>query len=315
MQSIDVIVGSGISAHAFLWTYALALKQGRLDDARRVVWIKSEIVPTCSLTSTSLISSAGLERGVSPLGEQLLDAYQVFESRCANFAAVSKATQTHLAHGDLENFKRRYANAQGECYVIDSHNFLRELSHEAQTILGERLIYKNDTVISWQHDHLVLHSKQKLNFDRCYIALGAGINFLAPVKGSRTVAGHYAWANVDLGQQSFVFSRGPMNLIYRALDKVILLGSVDDKNDQHGWPVIAPRVSELKKSLAQFEFDLPSNLKWQVATGIRHKGVKRRPFWGEIATNLWGTHSLYKNGYTLAFLAADEVISKWCEKN
>lgn len=315
MQSTDVIVGSGISAHAFLWTYALALKQGHLDDARRVVWVKSEIVPTCSLTSTSLISSAGLQRAVSPLGDQLLDAYQIFENSCAHFSSVSKATQTHLPYGDLENFKRRYASTQGECYVVQSQNFLRELSDEAQALLGDRLIHKNDTVISWQNNQLLLHSKEIIKFDRVYLALGAGINFLTSVKGTRTVAGHYAWAKADLGEQSFVFSRGPLNLIYRAFDKVVLLGSVDDKNDQHGWPVIAPRASELKKSLAQFELELPINLKWQVATGIRHKGVKRRPFWGEIAANLWSTHALYKNGYTLAFLAAHEVMAKWSQKN
>lgn len=312
MQSTDVIVGSGISAHAFLWTYALALKQGRLDDARRVVWIKSEIVPTCSLTSTSLISRAGLSAGVSELGDILLNAYELFESYQADFNFCEKAVQKHLPYGDLDNFKRRYGDGENDCYVIRSKKFLLDLAIQARQILGERLLERNGTVCAWDEQQLSLYGDEYLKYGRCFLGLGAGIllGHEAPA-GTRAVSGSYAQSSYDLGDNSFVLSKGPMNFIYRASDRTILLGSIDDKNDRGGWPVSLPRGLALKAALDDFSVTLPRDLRWQVFAGVRHKGQKRRPFWGMIHPNLWTAHSFYKNGYTVAFLAAQATVKAW----
>lgn len=309
--SLDVIVGNGIAAHAFLWTYALKLKEQGLDHTRRVLWIKSKIVPTCSLTSTSLISSAGLQYGVSELGDLLLKSYEEFVSISSNFESISKAKQTHLLSGDLENFNKRYPTTEGECFLVQSKNFLLELETKIKNILGTKLEERIGTVLSWDENLLHLHGNEQIKFDRCFLGLGAGIKLLSKAPNTKSVSGSYAYTFLDLGKDSFVFSKGSENVIYRAADKCLLVGSIDEKDDEFGWPVMAGRGHKLKQALSTFDIDLPNDLDWKVESGVRHKGQKRRPYWGEINPNVFAAHSFYKNGYTLAFLAAKDLTSKW----
>lgn len=303
----DIIVGNGIAAHAFLWTYARKLKMGHLDQARRLIWIKSPIVPTCSLTSTSIVSRAGLQYGVSPLGDELLRSYEIFEQYFGAYAGVSKAVQTHLPYGDLDNFNKRYGEAAGSCFVIASDQFLKQLRKDIASSLSSLLTIIEGTVLQVEQESLVMQDGSSLLFNQCYLCLGAGNVFVTKLERCRSVAGQFAWSEANLGQHSWVRSYGPYNLIYRALDQKLLVGSLDDKEDSLGWPVMAARPSQLKEILSHFKVELPEKLSWTVESGVRHKGPKRRPHWGKISDNVWSTHGLYKNGYSLSFLAADEL--------
>lgn len=300
----DIIVGNGIAAHAFLWTYARKLKMGHLDQARRLIWIKSPLVPTCSLTSTSLVSRAGLQYGVSIFGDQLLQAYEIFEDLCAHLPGVEKAKQAHRRHGDLENFKKRYGDVPGHCYIVENTLFLQTLEAQIKESLGHRLTIKYDTLLDHDDKMVYLHSKENIAFHQLFLMLGAGNKLYAKDPGGKSVVGQYAYALVDLGKESFVISRGPHNLIYRHRDQTLLVGSLDDKDDLLGWPLLAARSHGLKEILKTFDYDLPRNLNWTVVSGVRHKGIKRRPFWGEISKNVYSVHGLYKNGYSLSFLGA-----------
>ena len=304
----DIVIGQGVAAHAFLWTYAEKLKQGHLDQARSIIWIKSPIIPTCSLTSTSLVSSAGLQHGVSQLGDHLLGAYEIFKQHFQNFKGVSVASQKHLPHGDLENFKKRYSDAPESCFVIASHLFLSSLEDQFKKILGHRLMIKSDTLVETKQQEIVLQSGETLAYHQCFLTLGAGNVLLGKTERTKAVTGQYGHAKADLGSSSWVISKGPHNLIYRAIDQTLLVGSLDDKDDQLGWPSVAPRPTQLKAILESFEMDLPKDLAWKVEAGVRHKGQKRQPFWGSVGRNLYSVHGLYKNGYSLAFLAAQELL-------
>lgn len=300
-------MGNGIAAHAFLWTYAKMLKEHHLDVARRVIWLKSEIFPTCSLTSTSLISRAGLQYGVSELGDNLLRSYEIFEENFSHHPCVTKAIQQHIEYGDSDNFKQRYADAPAYCYLIDADSFLQELANDFDHLVE----VKTGTVLAYDSTCLTLHSGERIQFDRCFLGLGACNNLIAPISGTRAVAGQYAQCSVDLGADSFVISKGPHNLLYNAKVHQLMVGSLDDKEDQNGFPVVAARANALKELLSSFNYELPLGLKWHVFSGVRHKGQKRRPYWGNIKGQVDGAHSLYKNGYTLAWLAAQEVAAKW----
>lgn len=300
-------MGNGIAAHAFLWTYAKMLKERRLDVARRVIWLKSEIFPTCSLTSTSLVSRAGLQYGVSELGDNLLRSYEIFENNFSQYASVERAKQTHQPHGDVENFAKRYADAPGFCYLIDSQSFLNSLAEDFKDLVEIKI----GSIIAYEADNLTLHDQSKIKFDRCFLGLGACNNLIAPVSGSRTVSGQYAYCEVDLGTDSFVQSKGPHNLLYNAKIRQLMLGSLDDKDDHQGFPLMASRANALKEMLADFDYGLPGGLNWQIRCGVRHKGQKRRPFWGNMIGNVDGAHSFYKNGYTLAWLAAQDIAKEW----
>ncbi len=303
----DIIVGNGVAAHAFLWTYAQKVKEKSLDLSRRIQWIRSPIIPACSFSSTSIVSKAGLQRGVSLLGDQLLDGFDIFENFFNGYASVENANQTHLPHGDHDNFKKRYGDAPENCYIVHSFNFLSELEKEFTSIFKDKLEAVNETVICENNDSIQLQSRT-LNFDRLFLFLGAGNKLYEKDPGGRAVAGQYAQAKIDLGDKGFVHSKGPHNLIYRSMDKTLLIGSLDDKDDELGWPVMASRSNKLKTILNDFVIDLPKDLKWTVHSGVRHKGIKRQPFWGEVRPNVYSVHGLYKNGYSLSFLAAKELI-------
>ena len=303
----DIIVGSGVAAHAFLWTYAKKVKDNGLDLPRRIQWIKSPIIPTCSFNSTSIISKAGLQRSVSPLGDQLLDGFEVFEKNFKDYDYVETALQKHLPHGDPDNFNKRYSDAPKTCYIVHSTMFLAKLESEFCEIFGNSLELINETVISENHQSIQLQSR-KLHFKRLFLFLGAGNKLYDKDPGGRAVVGQYAEVSTDLGDKGFVRSKGPHNLIYRAMDKTLLVGSLDDKEDELGWPVLGHRSNRLKSFLTEFDITLSDDLIWQVKSGVRHKGIKRQPFWGEVRPNVFSVHGLYKNGYTLAFLAAKELL-------
>ncbi len=306
-QLCDIIVGNGVAAHAFLWTYAKKLKANNLDLPRRIVWIKSPLIPTCSLTSTSIVSRAGLQRNTSPFGDQLIDAYDLFEKNFREFDSVEVASQSHLPHGDLEQFNKRYADAPSSCLIVKSELFLKQLENDFLKVFSSNLEIIHDTVVCENEQSIQLQSGVR-KFNRLFLFLGGGNKLYDHNPGGRAVVGQYAQATIDLGDKGFVQSKGSCNLIYRSMDKTLLVGSLDDKADELGWPVMAPRAKAIQSFLKDFKIDLPSDLAWKVLAGVRHKGVKRLPFWGQVRTNVYSVHGLYKNGYTLAFLGASELL-------
>lgn len=308
-QLCDIVVGNGVAAHAFLWTYAKKLKSHHLDLPRRILWIQSPLVPTCSLTSTSLISCAGLQRQTSPFGDQLIDAYELFENYFSANEFVEQALQTHLPHGDLEQFNRRYPTREQGCFIVHHEQFLQKLREEFMQVFDTGLQVITDSVIGEDVDSILTQSG-RFNFKRLFLFLGAGNIFYDKNPGGRAVVGQYAQAKVDLGDKAFVHTKGHHNVIYRVKDKTVLIGSLDDKDDHLGWPVLAQRPKAIHQLLNGFEIKIPLNLDWKYFSGVRHKGVKRLPYWGEIRPDVYSVHGLYKNGYTLAFLAAKDLLSR-----
>src|SRR5690606_32482606 len=152
-----------------------------------------------------------------------------------------------------------------------SQSFLNSLAEEFK----ETVDVKVGSILSYASDSLTLHDKSTIKFDRCFLGLGACNNSIAPAIGSRTVSGQYAFCDVDLGNDSFGHSKGPHNLLYNAGLKQLMIGSLDDKDDSQGLPLVAPRSNALKEMLNGFEIELPPNPNWQIKCGVRHKGQKR----------------------------------------
>ena len=291
----DVVVGAGIAAHAILWW---GYRNGKFSRTKKILWIKSPAMPICSLSSIGLVSRAGLHLGVSELGDYLVKGYDIFEQNFADHAHVERARQINFSPD------KRYLDAPDFCYLVDSEQFLRALERD----FSDRVTIKTATLLSYDEKNLRFDDGSLLNFERCLLALGASNNLLVPIAGTRTVAGQYAQCALDLGRESFVRSLGPDNLIYSAKLGQLFVGSLDHKDDAQGFPVQAARPNALKKFLAEFEFDLPSNLAWKIHSGVRHKGVRRQPFWGALNPRVDSIHSLYKNGFSLAWLGASELL-------
>ena len=57
-------------------------------------------------------------------------------------------------------------------------------------------------------------------------------------------------------------------------------------------------------------YTLPAFSQAKIYTGLRHLGYKRMPFWGKVGEKTFAVHSLYKNGLSLSFLAANDLINQ-----
>ena len=58
------------------------------------------------------------------------------------------------------------------------------------------------------------------------------------------------------------------------------------------------------------DFNLPPKEKWRVKHGIRFKGAKRTPWWGQISENCYGVFGLYKNAFSFSIIAGKDVATR-----
>ena len=126
------------------------------------------------------------------------------------------------------------------------------------------------------------------------------------IAGSSVVKGSYGiFDDIDLGESGFVFSCGKANLVYRREVKQVVIGGTTDRDE--GWGPDSKAVQEQYKIVSKF-FSLPPFNCIRLGAGLRHRGAKRMPFWGRLSENVYGILGLYKNGWSLSFLAAEEIL-------
>ncbi|MEC8623349.1 MAG: FAD-dependent oxidoreductase [Bdellovibrionota bacterium] len=76
MTKVWVIIGGGISTYVFLDSFLEKVPKGH-----RVVHIKGQdMAPSCSLNSTAVCCLQGTQKGVSPLGDLLVESYALASS-------------------------------------------------------------------------------------------------------------------------------------------------------------------------------------------------------------------------------------------
>ncbi len=76
MTKVWVIIGGGISTYVFLDSFLEKIPKGD-----RVVHLKGEdMAPSCSLNSTAICCLQGVQKGVSPLGDLLIESYSLASS-------------------------------------------------------------------------------------------------------------------------------------------------------------------------------------------------------------------------------------------
>ena len=134
---------------------------------------------------------------------------------------------------------------------------------------------------------------------------------------AKVVPGSYlVFDSVDWGEESFVVSYKGHNYVYRHWDKTLLIGGTTDPNENGAVTAInwvkLKEMFEIGKN--ELELPFPAFERGQAFVGLRQKGVKRTPFWGEIHSvgdaHLFGLLSLYKNGYTFPFKGAKELCDQ-----
>lgn len=227
-------------------------------------------------------------------------------------------------------FEECFEGHQSEAYIFHPESFLAWLDSQYERN------FINDYVVSIEEgDQYILntHNGEKICCDKLFICTSYESSLFShlvkdegvkrQLNHSRPVAGTYLRFKVsdfDLKefrtQHSFSVVFDQIHFIFRSHAKDILIGSTSTNNsknflaDRQGMLSQYQRVMEILANV----ITLPTFEKGELITGIRHKGQRRTPYWGEINKNCYAVWGLYKNGYSLAFSAAKHITNLTAKK-
>ena len=331
MKSIGV-VGDGVMS----WVLVDALRRRGLEDI--TVFSADSAFPPCSLNSTAINCLRGTKKGLSELGDDIVDAYKYFKSFIDSEKpfGVYRGVEYQFFNNE-EKWARRYSDykkveksdfpyiknyhyvKENEAYFIDTKNLkkwfhsknqVKRLKELVQSITNEGQVKTLEN--EYQFDHIFVLG----NYATSNIAHGFNEQFDYYLDHCKPVAGTYleiGLSNCDLSfKNSFNYAFDSHHFIYRKEEGVLQIGSTtDNRTDSHlpNKKEILPIYNHIKLHL---DLDIPELKQFNYRTGVRHKGYKRKAFYGKISEHISVCCGLYKNGYVLPFLYADKMIDELC---
>lgn len=335
-----VVVGNGIAAQTFLWSFG----QNLLSDAKKrqnfsIAQVYSEnLAPACTVRSTATVSLNGVEENVSELGNDLRDSFFRFETlfKTQSPAGVLPVKQTVICTNDKDRAKmvRRFKTLE----TIQSTKFQQTYdgveinSYLLQPeLLGEWFkkesgltpkIYpwfvKNFKVTDDHHYELILENQKILKAKKVVFAGGAFTKIFAhflstdmlPFNEEKNTikAGSFLQKTCDLGDESFLLTIDQHQVNYKAPEKKLMIGTSMTVGF-FGTPDLKVLHEVFLKCKTIVSFNLGNFDDYEIVTGLRHKGPRRK----YIAEKMHPDHEVYlingfyKNGYTLSLLAAEKI--------
>ena len=335
-----VIIGNGISSKCVVF------ELNKLGFDNITVIASESHAPMCSTRTTAINCLRGAKRGKSDLGELIIDSFDMFEEFYNSEvpAGITKSQEMHTTPVESEEliskWNRRYSiyergntfsifnsplktdlfYVENEAYIIspkiyfdwfDSKNNFKLIDDTVTEIQGMQIITsKGDTYIA---DELIICTSY---MSRDFSNLVSDEKLKHRLNHSKQVAGSYLkfkLSDFNLKQLNFnkayCFRIDEVHLIIRPDLNDVLIGStttnnsMDMKGDESG---MLDQFNKLSKYLDGV-LDLPAFEKGELITGIRHKGQKRLPFWGEISARKYAVWGLYKNAFTFSFSAARAI--------
>jgi hypothetical protein len=328
--NFDVLVlGGGICAQSILFEMCKD-DNFNLDTLKVAQISRNDSFIPCTQNTTSVVSLSGTSKGISELGDLIVDSFHYTSLYVKEHGLSSfKEGDHYFVFPDdpnkKDNFVKRYGNpkqtevsgsnlncSRSENFVVDSTLLIKEMNEEISNNNIEQ-INKVITDIKSNGEVICLDGS-KYKAKKVICCLGAYSNdFLShfdldQLDYSKKVPGDFlSFKDCDFGPKSFVVSYGHHNLVYRAHLKTILIGGTTLKNeiDAVEYPAIMDQY-EYYKSI--FPKTLPEFSKAIIGSGMRHKGRKRRPYCGPISSNVYSIHGVYKNGYTFSFYLARKLL-------
>lgn len=309
-----IVVGNGIAARCLLREMA---KDAKFQNKNILVLSKNSFLHSCSTHTTSVVCLSGIERGVSPLGDLIVDSYDLAKEyyESLDSSIVERAVQFQVKNDD----QGRVSIRENKAYIIHPEKLLAQIEHEYKEILN--ITFKDDIVAKIENGAVLTLNNECYKSDRIIVAAGAWSNFLQKdikcddLNRSKFVSGSYlTFSNIDFGNEAFTYAYGHFNIIYRATTHELLIGGTTVKEN-----IEAPSVAELEEQYKTFEnlfkeihrdkYVMPEFSKGKITTGMRHKGRKRTPFFGQVSEGLFLMSGLYKNGFSFPFYGAKKITS------
>ncbi len=329
-----LVIGDGVAA------WCLLSRLSRTNS--NITLISSSNYPACSLSSTSINCLRGAQKNVSLLGDLIVDSYHAFERLIHDYNpdGVTEGVEYQIFN-EIEKWENRYPeylniiNDEFLNSVVKNYQYYHpnkayfvdpvKLKNWFQSTFSNNVKYIDQTVASIRvnADKIkVIGEETDLGeFDKVYVCanyaskkLLYGLNSEIDYKldHCKPVAGSYL--EVDISQCASKFSNDfnlcldKWHFIYRPSKGVIQIGSTTENNCDS----LVANVEELSKIYnhirSNTNIELPEFSAFEQRTGIRHKGYKRLPYWGEVAPNLYAIFGMYKNGYSFPFLASEQLV-------
>jgi hypothetical protein len=322
-----LVLGNGICAQSILFEM---IKDNKFDlDNLSVGQISdNNSFLACSENTTSVVSLNGTTRGMSDLGDLIIDSYDytVEYIKKNSLKSFKKGEHYFLPSPKKEklgNFVRRFGEPE-EIYFLKeamlgktSENYLVDpdiLKNELEAHISKSIIKKINSLIISVDNNIVTCLDGSMYKARIIIScLGAYTKEIFPhvdVDKTKKVPGDYlVFENCQLSNENFVLSCGHHNLVYRHFSKTVLIGgtSLHSQWDSVDYIEIKDQYDFYRGILKE---KLPEFSKGKIRSGMRHKGVRRRPFAGELFKNTYSLHGVYKNGYTFSFYLGRKILNQ-----
>lgn len=341
-----IVIGNGIAAQAFLWNLSQEFQNANKSQNFSIAHVYSEkMTPACTLHSSATASLNGIEGDVSPLGNDLREAFFLFDDlyKTHRPEGIEEVTRTVVAtqEDELRKIKRRYKTLSAveskrikgthpgvefNSYLIEAPLFLAWL--EKNTSLKKEVYETFIKNIERDNDvyTLTLENKTQMRGRKILLATGAFSKIfdsffktstpseeesLENMEEKNTIkAGSYLEKDMDLGESSFFLTIDGHQVLYKANAlKKLQLGSVTTIG-AYGAPDLSALESLHEKISGLLNFEIGAFKDFKTITGLRHKGPRRLMIvQKDQGAELFRINGLYKNGFTLSFLAAKKMYS------
>jgi hypothetical protein len=286
-------------------------------------------VPTCSYRTTSINCMRGTKKGISPLGDLMVDSMHEFIAfyNREKVSGIEEAYEFQLWDKTDEKFTKRFGDFElvnkiegielshqmhsykSQAYLINPPKFYQSLNlDETKSPLVRALTYK-DSVYELiadgykdTYDKVILCAGMN---NALFIDLFTNEDAIDFVKRTKPVKGDYLYLARDHQYPSMSLAIKNHHLIFR--NNEILIGSTSF-NENDSYLINEDALRAVYNNIVQHvKIEIPAYENFQAICGVRAKGRKRMPFWGEVAPNLYMIGGLYKNAFSFAFKAAKDI--------
>lgn len=336
-----IVVGNGLAAQTFLYELFSHLnadvKKSQNFSIAQI--FSEEVAPSCSLRTTATVSLNGTEEGISELGDELRSSFFKFEQFFKQHQpdGVEEVSQLVTSTNDLDKARliRRYkvlgpltspllkTEVSGvilDSYVLSPLVYTQWFSQKMST---NTIIQKKNFVkkIEERADGLIhceLMDSEVLTARKIVLCTGAYAKVFSQfypatqsIGCTSVVAGSYFEKTIDLNIPSFYLTIDGHNCIYRSSEKKLIIGSASSDG-----AVSVSDFNELKTIVENFRklvtFDLGPLQDFKAVSGLRHKGIRRRPVVSALNAekSIYMISGFYKNGFTFSLHFAEKMAKK-----
>lgn len=328
------VIGNGVAAQAFLWN--LSNKESKSQNFSIAHIYSEKIAPACSLRSSATVSLNGIDEDVSPLGNDMREAFFLFDELYKTHAPAGveevKRVVVGTNEGEIKKLLRRYKTLESvdhpkiqglyqgkiyNSYLITPEAFMRWLEKEIK-LKKENFPFFAQNIEKRDEVYAVkLEGGGEVLAKKILFATGAFAKIFERFHGDENLeennvikAGSFLSREINLNEKSFYLSIDGHLVLYRhnEHEKKLILGNATTIGAYEASDVKALHDLFLKMQ-GLLTFDLGNFSDYEVTTGLRHKGPKRMILAHELNAEktLFRINGLYKNGYTMSFLAAERM--------